>query len=476
MGLKRVSVNLWEESKMALHEKIIHSSIDRLDLKKVRDTDFSEADLKFMSSLSAAVIQKSTGKSRAIVWVLLLLALSFVLWASLATIDEVTRADGKIIPTQQIQKVQYLEGGTVREILIKEGSIVKKGEVLIKIDSVGFNTQYQENKIRIFELKIKSERLKAQIEGKELSLDGLTVHEFPQLIKEEQSLLASSMAQLNHKIDILKEQSKQKRSDLNEARHKLSELSERYKLIDKEIRLTQPLVKKRLVSEVEFLKLKRQASKLKGEHDSVKLSIARLQSKLQEAKKSIVEAKLGFNNKAKTEYNEVISEIARIEQTKLLLTDKVRRAELRSPVDGTVKQLFVNTIGGVIHPGRDIIEIVPLEDSLVSEVKVRPSDIAYLHVGQEAIVKFSAYDFSIYGGLRGKVEHISADTITDEQGDSFYMIRVQTNKGHLGSKNKPLKIKAGMTVTVDILTGEKTILDYIMKPILKAKNSALRER
>lgn len=461
---------------MALHEKIIQSSLDRLDLKKVRETDFSEADLKFMSSLSAAVIQQSTGKSRAIVWVLLLLVSCFVLWASLATIDEVTRAEGKIIPSHQIQKVQYLEGGTVREILIQEGSIVKKGQELIKIDSVGFNTQFEENKIRIFELKVKSERLKAQIEGRELSLSGLVLQEFPQLVTEEQSLLKSSMAQLRHKIDILKEQSKQKQSDLTEARQKVKELSNRYKLIEKEIRLTQPLVKKRLVSEVEFLKLKRQASKMKGERDSVQLSIKRLQSKLQEAKKAIIEAKLGFSNKAKKEYNEVISEIARIEQTKLMLTDKVKRTVLRSPVDGTVKQLFANTIGGVIHPGRDIIEIVPLEDSLVSEVKVRPSDIAYLHVGQEAIVKFSAYDFSIYGGLRGKVEHISADTITDDQDESYYMIRVQTDKGFLGHKDNPLKIKAGMTVTVDILTGEKSILDYIMKPILKAKDGALRER
>ena len=461
---------------MALHEKIVQSNLDKLDLKKVRETDFSEADLKFMSSLSAAVIQKSTEKSRAIVWILLLLVLSFVLWASLATIDEVTRAEGKIIPSHQIQKVQYLEGGTVREILIKEGSIVSKGQELIKIDSVGFNTQFEENKIRIFELKIKSERLKAQINGTKLSLTGLIEHDFPQLVKEEQSLLESSVAQLKHKIDILKEQSHQKQSDLSEARQKVKELSSRYKLIDKEIRLTQPLVKKRLVSEVEFLKLKRQASKMKGERDSMQLSIKRLKSKLQEAKKSILEAKLGFSNKAKKEYNEVISEIARIEQTKLMLTDKVKRTILRSPVDGTVKQLFVNTIGGVIHPGRDIIEIVPLEDSVFSEVKVRPSDIAYLHVDQKAIVKFSAYDFSIYGGLKGRVEHISADTITDEQGESYYMIRVVTDKSHLGSKLKPLKIKAGMTVTVDILTGEKTVLDYIMKPILKAKDGALRER
>jgi len=461
---------------MALNEKIIHNKLDISDSKKVRDAEFTETDLAFISSLSAAVIQKSTNKSRALVWILLSLVVSFILWASLTSIDEVTRASGKIIPSHQIQKVQHLDGGIVTEILVREGDFIKKGQALIKIDSVGSKTRFEENKIKLFELEAKASRLKAQIKGSKISFGEMVQQEFPEIVQEEKSLFKSSMAQLKQKVDILREQLKQRKSEIIEAKNRENELIDRYKLIIKEIDLTKPLVKKRLVSEVEFLKLKRQASEMKGNLDASKLAIPRLKSKISEAKNSMQEAKLSFSNKAKKEYNEVISEIARIKQTKVLLKDKVYKTVLRSPVNGTVKQLLSNTVGGVIHPGRDIIEIVPFEDSLVSEVNVRPSDIAYLHLDQEAIVKFSAYDFSIYGGLRGKVIHISADTITNEKGESYYLVRVETNKSFLGSEDKPLKILAGMTVTVDILTGEKTILDYIMKPIFKAKNNALRER
>ncbi len=461
---------------MALKEKIIHTPIHRMDPKQVRQEEFSETDLQFMSSLSAAAMQMSTKKSRAVVWVILALVFSFILWASFATVDEVTRATGKVIPSNQVQKVQYLEGGTVDEILVREGDLVTKGEPLLKIESVGFTTRFEENRIRLFELKAKAARLKAQINSEPISFDPHIQDAFPEIVKQEKSLFESSMEQLKQNEAILHEQLKQRQSEIAEAKNRHDELLSRYELISKEITLTEPLVAKRLVPEVEFLKLKRQASKLKGEYDAVKLSIPRLQSKINEARQSIDEAKLRFSNKAKTEYNEVISEIARIEQTKLLLKDKVSRAILRSPVDGTVKQLFVNTVGGVIHPGRDVMEIVPVEDKLISEVRVRPSDIAYLHQGQDAIVKFSAYDFSIYGGLHGKVVHISADTITNEKSESFYLVRVETNQSYLGSSDKPLKIMAGMTVTVDILTGEKSILDYIMKPILKAKENALRER
>jgi len=461
---------------MSVGEKIIHNKLNDIDIDKISDLNFSETDLKFISSLSAAVIQKSTNKSRLLVWIILLLIVVFILWASLTHIDEVTRASGKIIPSHQIQKVQHLEGGIITEILIKEGDFIKKGQPLIKIDSVGSKTRFLENKFKLFELKAKGSRLKAQIKGGSISFDSMIKKEFPQIVEEEKSLFKSSMAQLKEKIDILSEQLKQRKSEIKEANNVQKELTSRYKLINEEIKLTAPLVKRLLVSEVEFLKLKRQASEMQGELEASKLAIPRLKSKIDEARKSMKEARLDFSNKAKKEYNEVISEIARIEQTKVLLKDKVYKTVLRSPVNGTVKQLLSNTVGGVIHPGRDIVEIVPFEDSLFSEVKVRPSDIAYLHLEQEAIVKFSAYDFSIYGGLRGKVIHISADTITDEKDESYYLVRVKTDKSFLGSVDKPLKIMSGMTVTVDILTGEKTILDYILKPIFKAKNNALKER
>ncbi|MDH5464821.1 MAG: HlyD family type I secretion periplasmic adaptor subunit [Thiovulaceae bacterium] len=461
---------------MGLKDKIVSLKSSLEQPKEERRNSYSDEDLAFMSSLTAAVYEKSTQKSRNLVWIIGGFFLIALIWASFATLDEVTRAQGKVIPLGQIQKVQYLEGGRVSEILISEGEVVKKGQALIKIDNIGFATRFRESEIRLQELKAKASRLKAQASGEAVFFDPVVETSFPEIVVQERSLYESSMKQLAVKTEILQEQFKQRKSELQEAKNRKVELQSRYKLLKKELSLTQPLVAKRLVSEVEFLKLERQASKLNGDLDAAKLSIPRLQSKMDEAQEAIAESKLSFSNQAKEQFNESISEIARIEQTKSLLKDKVTRAVLRSPVAGTVKQLLVNTIGGVIHPGRDVIEIVPLEVRLISEVRVRPADIAYLHVGQEAVVKFSAYDFSIHGGLRGKVVHISADTIMDEHDESYYLVRVETAKSYLGSIEKPLKIMAGMTVTVDILTGEKTVLDYLLKPIFKAQQNALRER
>ena len=464
------------DEKKPSYKKIIHTKLHDIHFKKIEEENFSENDLKFVSSLSVAVLQKSTTSSKILVWSILLLVIAFISWASVSTIDEVTRATGKVIPSHQIQKIQHLEGGIVTEILIQEGDIVKKGQALVEIDSIGSKARFQESKIRLYELEAKASRLKAQVNRGTISFNPIIQTEFEEIVTEERSLFKSSMAEFEQRISILKERLKQRKSELKEAKNVKKELIDRYKSIKEEVKITQPLVDKQLFSEVEFLKLKRQASMIKGELNSAELSIPRLESKINEAKNSIKEATLEFSNKAKKEYNEVISEIARIEHTNILLKDKVYKMVLRSPVDGTVKQLLTNTIGGVIHPGQDIVELVPLEDSLISEVKVRPSDIAYLYKGQDAIVKFTAYDFSIHGGLRAKVTHISADTIQDEKGESYFLVLVKTNKSFLGTIDKPLKIMVGMTVSVDILTGKKTILDYIMKPILKTKENALKER
>lgn len=460
---------------MGLKEKLIKSA-EAIERKIGREEAYSETDLRFMSSLKAAVMQKSTTSSRIIVWTLLLFVLVFLVWAHFTQLDEVTRGSGKIIPSHQIQKIQYLEGGIISDILIHEGDIVEKGEALVKIEDIGFTTKFMENKMRLGELKAKAARLKAEYSGKDVVFDPLLEKEFPQIVRDETTLFRSRIDQLRQQIDVLKEQLKQRKNELEEAKSKRGDLIERNKLIKKEVALAEPLVKKNLVSEVELLKLKRQASEIKGSLDAVRYAIPRLESKITETEKNIKETRLGFQNKAQQEYNEYTGEIGRIEQVQQFLKDKVQRTMLRSPVAGTVKQLFINTIGGVIPPGKDIIEIVPMEDTLLAEVKIQPSDIAYLHPGQEAMVKFSAYDFSIYGGLKGKVVHISADTITNERGESYYLVRIETEKGNLSTAGKSLNIKAGMTVSVDILTGKKSVLDYILKPIFKARNNALKER
>ena len=438
--------------------------------------NISDSDIEYMSSLSSAVLQKSTISSKIILWFIFITFLWFIVWASFAEVDEMTRGEGKVIPSGQVQVIQNLEGGIIADILVKEGDKVKKGDILLKVDNKKFVSSFEESKIKLNELKAKARRLYAEANNKPFLITNEKNAEYKKLLKHEESLYLSNKNQLNKKISIIDEQLLQKRNQLKEAQSKIKLLGENYKLIQKEIIMSIPLVKKHIMPEVELLKIKREAGKSKQEIESLILTIPRLKSEIQEVKNKKAETILDFQNKAKKEWNETMAEIARVEKTQTALEDQVKRTLVRSPVTGTVKQVFINTIGGVIKPGMDLMEIVPTEDSLVIETKIKPSDIAFLHPDQKATIKFTAYDFSIYGGLEGKVVQISADTITDKKGNSFYLVKIKTNKNYLEKNHKKLEIIPGMVANVDILTGKKTIMKYLLKPIFKAKNNALRER
>jgi len=246
--------------------------------------------------------------------------------------------------------------------------------------------------------------------------------------------------------------------------------------LNKELELTRPLVAQGAVSEVEVLHLERQGSMMQGEIATIKQSIPKSDSKLQEAQLELRENQLAFFNKAKSELNDVLAELEDVSASAIAIEDRLRRTNVQSPVTGTINRLLVNTVGGVIQPGMDLVEIVPLEDTLVIETNIKPADIAFLRPDQDAKVKFTAYDFTIYGGLEAKLEHISADSITDDKGNSFYLVRLRTSKNYLGPETNPLPIIPGMVASVDILTGKKTILSYLLKPVLRAKYMALREQ
>jgi membrane fusion protein, adhesin transport system len=438
--------------------------------------NFSEVDLAYMSSLSAAVLQKSPLKSKLIVWIGFLVVVWLVVWSSFAQIDEITKGSGKVIPSHQIQVIQNLEGGIISDILIKEGDFVHKGDVLLRLKSVDFESSYAEIQLRYQELQAKSYRLEAEANDKKFNTHLTQKEQQSGLIKKEISLYKSNQAQLQNGLKIVDEQLMQKRNELREVRSNLEKLQESLGLLQQEVDMTAPLVQKGLVAEVEFLKLKRQRVEMNSEIEVLKLTIPRTKSMISEIKEKRSELKLEFQNQAKIEWNEVSAEMSRILKKQKTLKDKVLRTDVRSPVDGTVNRLLVNTISGVVQPGMDIIEIVPSEDALVIETKIKPQDIAFLHADLEAMVKFTAYDFSIHGGLKGKLTHISADTITDEEGKSFYLVRIKTDKNSLGSDKNALKIIVGMTADVDILTGKKSVLDYLLKPILKTQQNALTER
>jgi len=413
---------------------------------------------------------------RIILWLVVLFFVTSLLWASFARVDEVTRGPGKVIPSKQLQVVQNLEGGIVSKILVKEGQVVEEGEVLLQIDNTISSSTLRESHLHYLAHKLKAARLKAEADGSPFILPEDVMKEQPGLVQQEVELYESRKQGLQTNLDILRSQADQRQQEVRELQVKLNQLERSYDLLRQELKITKPLVKDGAVSEVEVLRLEREISDLKGELESTRLAMPRARAKLDEAIKKVSEEKLAFRNKAREELTDTLSELSRLSESQVALADRVDRTTVRSPIHGTVKRIMINTVGGVVQPGMELMEIVPLEDALIVEARVRPPDIAFIHPGQEAMVKFTAYDYVTYGGVKGLVEHISADTITDEQGGSYYLVRVRTEHNHLGTEKNPLRIIPGMTATVDILTGKKTVLEYLLKPLLRAKEYAFRER
>ena len=445
---------------------------------KRNDTEsgFDADDANYMSSTHAVMVHTNTKGARVIIWAILLFVVVAIVWANFASLDEVTRGIGKVIPSSQVQVIQNLEGGIVSELMVREGEVVNKDDVLLRIDDTRFLSSLRENTQHYLSLKAKKARLKAEAEGTPFTPPEDVVTQQPNLVKQELTLFESRQKELEATRAILKQQITQRRQDMTGLDAQLVQNKRGYSLLNKELSMTRPLVSQGAVSEVEMLRLQRQSSELKGQISSTETSILREQSKLEEAVQKLEEAEINFKNLARVELNEVDTELRRLSETSLALEDRVKRTAVTAPVRGTIKQLLVNTIGGVVQPGMDLVEIVPLEDNLLVEAKIRPSDIAFLRPGLKTIVKITAYDFSIYGGLDAKVEQISADTITDEEGDSYYMVRVRTDQSHLDTPKGPLPIIPGMLTEVDVLTGKKTVLEYLLKPVLRARERAMRER
>lgn len=435
----------------------------------------SDSDIAYMRSLSAAVVQRSPRYLVVTVVIVSAFVLVAILWMSWAEIDVVVRGSGKVIPARQVQVIQSLEGGIVSEILVKEGDRVEGNQPVIKISDVAFSSSFEENRLLYFELLAKSARLRAEAHGSDFVRNEKVAQVFPELLESEQSLYESNRSQLRETLSIYEEQVRQQQSALEEALSKQRQLRRQLELLQKELKIKEPLVERRIISEVDYLQVQQREVEAEGELEGVNLSIPRIESKVEEARNKLEQARLEFQNKAKLELNEVTAELSRIAETQTALQDRVSRTTIRSPVKGVVQRLYANTIGGVIAPGGEIMDIVPREDALLIEVRIKPADIAYINVGQEARLKFTAYDFAIHGSLGGIVSFVSADTVTDEEGVSFYVARVRPEKSYLGVKTNPMAIKVGMTSETDIITDKKTILEYLLKPIHRGLQRALRE-
>lgn len=429
------------------------------------------------NEVNKALIDDSPRVVRITLWAILGFFIIMIAWAALAEIDEVTRGDGKAIPSSRLQKIQNLEGGIVAEVFVHEGEVVNAGAPLLRLDDTRFRSNAGESEADRLALEARIQRLTAQVEGKDtLTLSPTIMAKSPDIANGELELFASVNKRIQSELSGLNEQLVQKKQELLDYQAKAEQYRSSLGLLQQEISMSEPLVAKGAISKVELLRLRRSEVDTRGQLESVTLAVPRAQAALKEIESKMGEARGRYRSEALSQLNEARTDLSKTEASGKAIEDRVNRTLVTSPVRGIVQQLMVNTIGGVIQPGNDIVEIVPLDDTLLVEAKIRPQDIAFLRPGQEAIVKFNAYDYTIYGGLKAKLEQISPDTVTDKEGKSFYVIRLRTEKNHLGSDKNPLIIIPGMVASVDIITGKKTILAYLLKPILRARAEAFRER
>ena len=396
----------------------------------------SPDDLEYVKNARAAVRGDRVLGANLLLFGIVGVIVAFVVWAARAEIDEVTKGAGKVIPSSSIQTIQNLEGGIVAEIFVGEGTQVKKGEILLRIDDTLSASSYRENLAKSQALQATLLRLSAEANGQsEIAFPEKLAEERPDLVRRETALFEKREKEINDQTKIM---------------------DRSLRLAADELTMTIPLVQKGILSRVEQLRLEREVNELEGK---------------------VKELVGGKQQEAMEKYNEAKGQWEELEEVLQGREDRVRRTMVRSPVTGTVNKLYMNTIGGVVQPGEPIVDIVQNNETLLVEAKIRPSDIAFLSPGQEATLKLSAYDFAIYGGLKGTVEHISADTIEDEvDKQHYYMIKVRNAEGKLLKDGEELPIIPGMTAEVDVLTGRRTVLQYLLKPFHRMRFNALRER
>ena len=441
-------------------------------VKRLTPVDDQER-LDWAGDADWARLQQEPLRARSLLRLAAAAVLVMLIWAAFAKIDEVTRGEARVVPTSQVQIIQTVDGGVVEALPVKEGQIVEAGQLLLRVDSTRFVSTLMESQVSQAALEVKALRLEALTRGTSFNPPKALIRDAPDVVEQERRLYESRKAEIAAQTAIHQSQLVQRQQELNEVRARRDQAERSLELMTKEINATRPMVATGAVSEVEMMRLDQQLARLRGDREQATAQIARVQSAIQEANSKINEVQLTSRNQMSAELSDTMSKIASLSQGGVALQDKVKHADIKSPVRGTVKRLLVNTIGAVVQPGKEVVEVVPLDDTLILEVQITPKDIGFLRPGQAAMVKFSAYDFSIYGGLEAEVFLIGADSVLDEKGNAFYHVRVRTFKSSLGPT---LPIIPGMVAQVDIMTGKKTVLSYLLKPVLRAKANALTER
>ncbi|MBA6252332.1 HlyD family type I secretion periplasmic adaptor subunit [Colwellia sp. BRX8-7] len=454
----------------------------------------SQQDLEMADDVYGAMLTEVPSLHRLTIWAMAGLLFCFLIWSYFSELQQVTSGMGKVIPSTQVQIIQSLDGGVLQKLFVQEGMQVIKGQPIASIDDTRFRSDFAEQKQEVSSLRANVIRLRAELSSILIGVSeswqrqieiNIKVPVYPDdlqqnakfMVERQQEEYSGRIDNLINQLAIQAQQIQQREQEVAELVSKINTLKISYEIASKELDLTRPLAEKNIVSKIELYKLERSVNELKGELSAVRLLAPKLKSAIQESILNRRETALAYRTEARSELNELENKLSRINESQVGAQDKVTKALILSPVIGTIKTIHINTLGGVVKPGETIAEIVPTEDKLMVEAKIKPRDIAFIYPGLPAVVKITAYDFTRYGGLTGKVEHISADTTQDEEGNSFYLIRVRTDASSIKNKNgKEMPIIPGMLTDVDVITGKRTILEYILNPILRANEAALRER
>lgn len=428
------------------------------------------------TAVSADLMASPAFSASILLGAILALVFTAVLWASQARIEEVSTGRGRVTPASRIQVVQNLEGGIVREVLAREGSHVREGDILLRIDPTQAASSLGDAREKMVGLSVLIARLEAEIEGRPLVFPADVEQARPDLVDQQREHFDTRRKEIEAAIATLELQGRQRAQEIMEARSRIGTLERGLAIAREELEIIRPLERTRAVARAEALAAEGKVNDINGALEALQLSVPRLEAAMAEAARRRTERIEAFRSDALQRLTAARAEYASLQELSRASEDKVTRTTVRAPTDGIVKTVFVTTPGQVVQPGHNLIEIVPVNDTLLVEAQVRPQDIAFLRPGLDAVVKFTAYDYSIYGGLHATLEHIGADSLTTEKGETYYLIRLRTDKAQLEHAGARLPIIPGMVADVDIKTGSKTILEYIAKPMVRLQHASLRER
>jgi adhesin transport system membrane fusion protein len=414
---------------------------------------------------------------RIVAWLVMAVRASALIWATQARLDTVSLAEGSVIPQGQLRVVQHLEGGIVEAIYVSRDAVVTEGQPLLRLNLGAGGLNAQELAIRQDTLVLRRARLEAERDRVPLALPAEEAARRPDLAQAEEATHRSRIRTLEETLGVLDNQASQRRSEIRETEAQLASVRESLRLAQAEQARLAPLVERNLITRQDLTAMERDLEGLVGQRDSLTATLARTRSALQEAENRSAQALSEFLSRTTEELSDLQSELARLREQVQRASDQDFRTEIVSPIAGVVKNMRVNTIGGVVRPGEPILEVVPTEDRLVVEARINPADIAQVGVGQRAVVKLTAFDFMRYGGLEGQVTQVAADADQDQQtGAFYYRAIVETDRVAFEVEGGPKAIIPGMQAVVEVHIGDKTVMEYLIQPVLKLRHEAFRER